>query len=348
MNKRNIIILSCLFHCLTTLAQPVRIAILDFDNISGIAKYDGLGKAMSSMLISDIESNVSAKRFQLVERSQIQKILKEQSFQASSNVNKNTAVQTGKLLGVKYLMLGDIFVLDDKLVINARLTNTETGEILFSKKQEGSLAGWLLLKTSIAKELSGKLSMPFTEPRIKDTMIAPALLTTYASAIVENDKGNTEKSETFIQAAKDFGPDFNYLDDLRGEIDKMKKQIADQGDKINVLEKSGGRIIGAETFQENLQNIYSNLTPNAEKEKIVFHLINKFPKEFDSAFGLATFMSFHYEYDAKYGSISDNLKFENINSIISPLLPMIMIQKFPKLSISTLKRIKNSHPLLLQ
>jgi TolB-like protein len=58
--------------------QVNRVAILDFENISGIPKYDGLGKAMSSMLISDIEANVSPKRLQLIERSQVQKILKEQ------------------------------------------------------------------------------------------------------------------------------------------------------------------------------------------------------------------------------------------------------------------------------
>jgi hypothetical protein len=39
-------------------AQTIRIAISDFENLSGNAKYDGLGKALSSMLISDIELNV--------------------------------------------------------------------------------------------------------------------------------------------------------------------------------------------------------------------------------------------------------------------------------------------------
>ena len=64
-----------LILCLTRAkAQTSRIAILDFQNISGISKYDGLGKAMSSMLISDIESNISIKRLQFVERGQIQKI----------------------------------------------------------------------------------------------------------------------------------------------------------------------------------------------------------------------------------------------------------------------------------
>ena len=135
MKKILILIFVLVFNFLSY-SQSIKIAILDFENTSGIAKYDGLGKAMSSMLITDIESNVSPKRLQLVERAQIQKILKEQNFQSSSAVDKTTTVKAGKILGVKYLLVGDIYILNDVLVINARLTDTETGDIKFSKKQE--------------------------------------------------------------------------------------------------------------------------------------------------------------------------------------------------------------------
>ena len=133
--KRILFLFLILFSANVVIAQITRVAILDFDNISGIGKYDGLGKAMSSMLISDIEANVSPKRLQLVERAQIQKILKEQNFQTSGSINKNTSVKTGKILGVNYLLVGDVYILNDQLIINARLTNTETGDIVFSKKQ---------------------------------------------------------------------------------------------------------------------------------------------------------------------------------------------------------------------
>jgi TolB-like protein len=293
------------FTFLFSNAQVIRVAILDFENISGIPKYDGLGKAMSSMLISDIESNVSPKRLQLVERAQIQKILKEQNFQASSNVNKATAVQAGKILGVKYLLVGDVFILNDQLVINARLANTETGDIVFSKKQEGKVINWLALKTSIAKELATKLAMPFTEPRIIDAIIAPAVLTIYANAIDEKDKGNFEKAETLISTAKEFDPAFGYLDDLRDDVDKLKKQIAEQGkkietleksdtiqnkklstlevsdikqeSKINILENSGGRVVNAKTYEELQLNLSNPLTTYEDRKKLFVQIINTYP-----------------------------------------------------------------------
>ena len=113
--KRILSLFLILLSANIVVAQITRVAILDFDNISGIGKYDGLGKAMSSMLISDIEANVSPKRLQLVERAQIQKILKEQNFQTSASINKNTLVKTGKILGVNYLLVGDVYILNDQL-----------------------------------------------------------------------------------------------------------------------------------------------------------------------------------------------------------------------------------------
>ncbi len=216
-------------------AQPLRIAILDFDNISGIAKYDGLGKALSSMLISDIETNVSTKRLQLVERAQINKIMKEQNLQKSASFDKNTSVKMGKLLGVNFLLIGDIYILDNNLVINARLTDASTGDIKFSEKQEGKINEWLSVKTKLGKGVSVSLSMPFTEPRIPDEIVSPAVLTTYAGAIEEKDRGNFEKAETLIQTAKEFNPDFKYLDDVKDEIEKLKKQIAELQKEVEVI-----------------------------------------------------------------------------------------------------------------
>lgn len=224
---KNILLISlfCFFVISNSKAQILKVAILDFENTSGIAKYDGLGKAMSSMLITDIESNVSPKRLQLVERAQIQKILKEQNFQSSSAVDKTTTVKAGKILGVKYLLVGDIYILNDVLVINARLTDTETGDIKFSKKQEGKLSTWLMLKTNIAKELALSISMPFTEPNIPDKEMNVATITTFGNAVVAKDEGKIEKAEELLNTVQEFSPDFKYLDDLKNEIKELKNRL---------------------------------------------------------------------------------------------------------------------------
>ena len=268
-----------LFSVNVVIAQTTRVAILDFDNISGIAKFDGLGKAMSSMLITDIEANVSPKRLQLVERAQIQKILKEQNFQSSDAVDKSTAVRAGKILGVKYLLVGDIYILDDVLVINARLTDTETGDIKFSKKQEGKVSTWLMLKTNIAKELASSISMPFTDPNIPDKEINVATITTFGNALVAKDEGKFEKAEELLNTVAEFSPDFKYLDDLKAELDVLKKQVEKNTASIQVLEKSGGRVINANSYDELINNLQNGLTSSKEKTECLLQLFESYPYE---------------------------------------------------------------------
>jgi TolB-like protein len=275
-----------IFFTSLALGQPLRIAIIDFDNISGITKYDGLGKAMSSMLISDIESNVSPKRLQLVERAQISKIMKEQNLQKTASFDKNSVVRMGKLLGVNYLLIGDIYILDNALVINARLTDVTTGDIKFSEKQEGKLTEWLSIKSKLAKAVSFSMSMPFTEPIIPDVAIASAVLTTYANAIDESDRGSFEKAETLISTAKEFDPGFKYLDDLQDEVGKLKKQVVEQGKRIDVLEKSGGRVVGAKTYAELQLNLTNNLSSYEEKKKIFIKMLNEFPDNWEKDEGI--------------------------------------------------------------
>ena len=265
--KKILFLLLILFSANVVIAQITRVAILDFDNISGIGKYDGLGKAMSSMLISDIEANVSPKRLQLVERAQIQKILKEQNFQTSGSINKNTSVKTGKLLGVNYLLVGDVYILNDQLIINARLINTETGDIVFSKKQEGKTIGWLTLKTIIAKDLANSLSQPFTEPIIPDKEISVATITTYGNAISAKDNGQIGKAENLLETVQEYNPEFKYIDELKAEMEELKKSMQQLQKTSNEINNKQNTIIDGIS---NLNSISEQLLKELNPKKIIF------------------------------------------------------------------------------
>jgi TolB-like protein len=310
MKKIIIVILSVLFTNIA-LSQVLRMAISDFENLSGNPKYDGLGKALSSMLISDIELNVSGKKMQLVERSQLNKILKEQNLQTSKSFDKATTVKVGKLLGVNFILVGDIFVLNDDIIINARLTSVENGDIQFSNKQEGKLSQWLTVKTKIAKDLSSNLKVPFIEPTIEDKDINLGVLNTFINAINASDVGDLKKSELLINTIKEISSDFKYVDDLKIEIDKLKEIVKEQGkkieegikinaqqdDKIKVVEKSGDRVIGANSIDEYELNLNSQLTSNKEREFLIIEVINKNLKDVNKIinnYGVLT--SFHKEY----------------------------------------------------
>ena len=69
----------------TNTYSQTKVAILDFENTSGITKYDGFGKALSNMLITDLKNSIHPRKVTFIERSQLNKILSEQNLQKSKN-----------------------------------------------------------------------------------------------------------------------------------------------------------------------------------------------------------------------------------------------------------------------
>jgi TolB-like protein len=110
-------------------AKPV-VAILYFDNNSfgpSRAEYDGLGKGIADMLITDMAANPNVR---VVERERIQNLLVEQNLTQNKTIDPQTAIRLGKIVGAQYMIVGG-FLSDSKgrLVLTARTVNVETSVI---------------------------------------------------------------------------------------------------------------------------------------------------------------------------------------------------------------------------
>mgnify|MGYP000886261088 CR=1 FL=1 len=81
----------------------VKVAVIDFDNSSGY----NLGRQASGLLVDQIV-NSGLDFVEVVERVQLQKILQEQRLWGSGYFDTRDLQEIGKLLGVNYLILGEI------------------------------------------------------------------------------------------------------------------------------------------------------------------------------------------------------------------------------------------------
>lgn len=161
-----------------SLAKGPRIAIFDFDFAAVHKWWEGnwdIGKGISDMLVTEL---VNDGTYRVIERKALDKILAEQDFSTSDRANPETAAKIGKILGVKYIIVGSIttFGTDTKqvgiggggwsrnlglgaigtkktkakVVINARMIDVDTGEIVAvakgagESKRAGLLLGGLL------------------------------------------------------------------------------------------------------------------------------------------------------------------------------------------------------------
>ena len=69
-------------------------------------------------------------KVRIVERSNLQKILEEQKFQASGLVDENSAKEIGKIAGVDYVCYGTLKRSGEMFSVNSRIVDVQSGEVV--------------------------------------------------------------------------------------------------------------------------------------------------------------------------------------------------------------------------
>src|SRR5210317_1638944 len=82
------------------------------------ADVKGLGTQVSDLLFADL---VADPRMYLVDREDLQKLLKELELNLSGVVNPSQANQVGQLTGAKILVTGSVLQVDSKLYLVAKI-----------------------------------------------------------------------------------------------------------------------------------------------------------------------------------------------------------------------------------
>ena len=181
---------------------------------------------MSNMLLTDLKNNIHPSKISFLERTQLNKILNEQQLQGTKSFDKNTAVTFGKLAGVKYVILGSVYVLDGICNLNSRMVDVETSEIIYAKESNGKITEWLNLKTKLAEDLSSELNNPIEiEDAYTNLEVNEGTITQYSKVIELLEKGELDKANDFLTLLKSVQPEFTYYDDLQSELDNIKQKL---------------------------------------------------------------------------------------------------------------------------
>src|SRR3982074_1655355 len=111
------------------------VAIMFFNNnvyTKDARDYDGLSKGIADFLITEMAAN---RNIRLIERDQVQKLVEEQKLVTGGQVDRETAVRVGKLLGAQHMIFGG-FMSDPKgnFRIDARALGVEQGVIEYSER----------------------------------------------------------------------------------------------------------------------------------------------------------------------------------------------------------------------
>ena len=100
--------------------------------ISAFPHVDDTCSELSNFLVDELVLSlfrVPGGNLQIIERSQLGRIFAEIELSMSGVVDANTTQQLGRLHGVDTLLVGSLTTIGDSLRVNARMINTETGQV---------------------------------------------------------------------------------------------------------------------------------------------------------------------------------------------------------------------------
>ncbi len=167
------------------LAQPVTVAVLDFETSGQLSK--DLGRSVAELIRTEF---AATGKYSVVERGQLEKVLGEQRFAQAGVVDEQTAAEIGELLGAKYVVIGSVVRFGTGLrgvyTINVRFIDVSTGRVELAKTVKCTseeeipdachrlvveLTGGKVTSTEAAGE-----KPPVTEAEYKETQLGEAKL----------------------------------------------------------------------------------------------------------------------------------------------------------------------------
>jgi len=139
--------------------RPV-VVVFTFTNSSigpAKAEFDGIATGIQDLLITDL---ASSSKIRLVDRSRIGEILQEQNMVRGGQIDPQTAVKVGKILGAQYAITGG-FMADKSgtAVLTGRTIDIETTQIANPQKITGKADDVLALIGQLSSKLGSDMSL---------------------------------------------------------------------------------------------------------------------------------------------------------------------------------------------
>ena len=143
MKKIAGVLLVCLLLC-PAAAYPeynkTKIAVLDFELKGEGYETEDMGEIVAEWFITAL---VREGRFDVIERSLLNKVLEEQKLSVSGIIDESTATELGKLLGVKVIISGSVLKITSAMEVNARIIDVETASIIAAENVRSTTAARL-------------------------------------------------------------------------------------------------------------------------------------------------------------------------------------------------------------
>lgn len=109
--------------------ERIRVAIMDFSS-EDVSKSEA--RKISDLIRTEM---INTGQYVVIERNEMSKILNEQGFQMTGCTDVSCAVQAGKLMSARKMLVGTIMKIEQNIIINGRIVDVEKGTADFAEKE---------------------------------------------------------------------------------------------------------------------------------------------------------------------------------------------------------------------
>lgn len=202
-------------------ASPPVVAVLYFDNNTGLAELDVLCKGFTDMMVTDL---ASAEGVRVVEREKLQALLDELKLQQQSYFDPATAVKLGKGLGATYAVTGSFLTMDPQLRVDIRLIEIATATVVIGESVVGERARLFELQQTLVKRFVDALKVKLAPAVMPRTKADYSAVLAYSHALEQVDRGQLEGARSSMQQVVKKSPAFVLARVRLGDIERLLKE----------------------------------------------------------------------------------------------------------------------------
>lgn len=247
--------------------EPLRIVILPFENLTNKPEDQWLGNSFAESLTMGL---LKVNALQVVERGQLNTLLKEQQFSQSGRVDERTAPQLGKMLGARVVVIGSYQKVGNQLQANVRFVNAETGQIdpqRFARIQ-GHFDQIFDLQNELAEKLISQLNVsvqPAEKQQIQQSLKATDSTEAYryylkgVELLRKRNSTEYDEAQQAFEAALKVDPDYALAHAGLADVYASKFELRKQ---MRVLPSSQDSSVSEETLSKQHAARALALDPN--------------------------------------------------------------------------------------
>ncbi len=190
------------------------IAVFPFTNGGSYGQdkenFEALEVGIAGMLISELSANPAAR---LVERETLQKLIDEQNLGGAGRVTPETAAKLGKLVGARYVVVGNFIDFYGDFRVDVRLVSVETSEIIKTENERMQRDHLFDVIKNVAAKLMRDANLPAlprqTSDQRQSRQVPTEALTYYSRAILYQNRGDKDKAVEMYRKALDVFPEYS-------------------------------------------------------------------------------------------------------------------------------------------